>query len=243
MRRRLRAGQRDSRERPGPSPGAPIFRRVFAAATALALALSLFTPVSAAKPAAPTVARADLRPAAPQRAGRSFLRPRTAVPPTAERAATVAPSRAVRHRVKTAAKIPKAVATPRPRKPRTPGPAVTYSVPASGAVAVVVAWALAQVGKPYVWGTAGPRTFDCSGLLLASFARVGIRLPHQSGAIAARARPVPAGQWRPGDVLTWPGHIALYLGGGKMVEAANPRAGVRVASIQGRGGTARRIIG
>ena len=112
--------------------------------------------------------------------------------------------------------------------------------PPSGAAGTVVSFALAQVGKRYVYATSGPNTYDCSGLVAAAYARVGIKLPHQSEQIAARGRRVPAGQWMPGDVIHTSGHVAIYIGGGKMVEAANPSSGVRVAPV--RGGTAYRFL-
>ncbi|MFF5228489.1 C40 family peptidase [Dactylosporangium sp. NPDC000521] len=112
--------------------------------------------------------------------------------------------------------------------------------PPSGAAGTVVSFALAQVGKRYVYATSGPNTYDCSGLVSAAYARVGIKLPHQSEQIAARGRRVPSGQWMPGDVIHTSGHVAIYIGGGKMVEAANPSSGVRVAPV--RGGTAYRFL-
>ncbi|WP_433045486.1 C40 family peptidase [Dactylosporangium sp. CS-033363] len=112
--------------------------------------------------------------------------------------------------------------------------------PPSGAAGTVVNFALAQVGKPYVYAASGPGSYDCSGLVMAAYAKVGIKLPHQSEQIAARGRQVPAGQWMPGDVIHTSGHVAIYLGGGKMVEAANPSAGIRVAPV--RGGTAYRFL-
>jgi cell wall-associated NlpC family hydrolase len=73
---------------------------------------------------------------------------------------------------------------------------------------VVVAFALAQVGKPYVFGTSGPRTFDCSGLTLAAYRRVGITLPHLSGAQARMGRPV---RWRAEPIR--PGDLVFTRGG------------------------------
>ncbi|WP_432825377.1 C40 family peptidase [Dactylosporangium sp. CA-092794] len=116
----------------------------------------------------------------------------------------------------------------------------TNVAPPSGAAGTVVNFALAQVGKPYVYAKSGPNAYDCSGLVMAAYARVGISLPHQSEQIAARGRQVPSGQWMPGDVIHTSGHVAIYIGGGKMVEAANPSAGVRVAPV--RGGTAYRFL-
>ncbi len=133
-----------------------------------------------------------------------------------------APTRANRH-----------VARPDSRRPaRTPATTIVLPVNA-GRSAAVVAFALSQVGKPYRWGAVGPNAYDCSGLLVAAFAQVGRRLPHQSGAIAALGRYVPRGQWQAGDVLHSPGHIGLYIGGGRMVHAPRPGKTVSVVRVYG----------
>jgi peptidoglycan DL-endopeptidase CwlO len=105
----------------------------------------------------------------------------------------------------------------------------------------VVAAALAQVGDPYRWGADGPDAWDCSGLVKGAFARTGMTLPHQSGAIAGMGRPVPRSQWQPGTVITYPGHVALYIGGNLMVEAPHPGARVRVVPV--RPGAGRWLFG
>lgn len=117
--------------------------------------------------------------------------------------------------------------SPPPTKAKSAAPA-----PASSAAGRVVAFALAQVGKPYVWAAAGPRAFDCSGLVMAAYATVGVRLPHQSESLLGYGRTVSRSQLQPGDVI-WPyhGHVMIYIGDGKIVEAANPRQGVRVSTI------------
>jgi peptidoglycan DL-endopeptidase CwlO len=120
-----------------------------------------------------------------------------------------------------------APAKPAPRTEFAPG------APAAGRLAVVVNFALAQVGKPYGFGQAGPRAYDCSGLVMASFAQIGLSLPHQSEQIPARGRYVPPSQWQAGTVLHWPGHVAIYLGGGKMVHASRAGVPVGVASVYG----------
>lgn len=93
-------------------------------------------------------------------------------------------------------------------------------------MAAVLAYARAQVGKRYVLGSAGPSTFDCSGLTMRAYARAGYRLPHSSGAQAARAYRVSRGAARPGDLVVGPGHVGIYMGGGKMIDAGNRRVGV-----------------
>ena len=108
----------------------------------------------------------------------------------------------------------------------------------SGRAAQVVAWALAQVGKPYRWGAAGPGAYDCSGLAMASYAHVGIRLPHNAASIfySGGGRPVSRSALQPGD-LVWPygglGHVVIYIGGGRIVEAPHAGALVSTRSLYG----------
>lgn len=106
--------------------------------------------------------------------------------------------------------------------------------PPSGRLARVIAFAVAQVGDAYVWGADGPDAWDCSGLVAAAYARIGVHLPHQSGAIRRhrRVRTIPRSAMRPGD-LVWPheGHVGIYLGGGRIVHAATPEHGVRIGPL------------
>ncbi|MCR5846246.1 MAG: C40 family peptidase [bacterium] len=84
--------------------------------------------------------------------------------------------------------------------------------------------ALAQVGKPYVYGTAGPNSFDCSGLCYYCGAPA-----RSSSALYAIAKSrVPVSQARPGDVLWSSGHVGISLGGNSYVHAEDERAGVTV---------------
>lgn len=89
-----------------------------------------------------------------------------------------------------------------------------------------VAFAADQVGKRYCWGGTGPSCFDCSGLVSKAWASVGVRLPHSSEAIASALPEVPIEDVRAGDILWWPGHVALYAGGGWTIEALDVRDGV-----------------
>jgi peptidoglycan DL-endopeptidase CwlO len=114
---------------------------------------------------------------------------------------------------------------------------------APGATGGVVGFALAQVGKAYRHGTTGPHSFDCSGLAVAAYARIGVSLPHQTGALARRGRAVSRGELQPGDlVFTDAHHVGIYIGGNQMVHASTPRGGVKRASVY-RFAFARRIVG
>jgi cell wall-associated NlpC family hydrolase len=126
-------------------------------------------------------------------------------------------------------------------KPKTPAVSQTPLVP--GSVGAVIAYAKAQLGKPYVWAAAGPNGFDCSGLVVASYARAGIKLPHQTGGLIGRGRSVSRAQLQPGD-LVFPssGHVGIYLGGGMMIHAPHPGDHVRIAKVYAFY-AGRRIIG
>jgi cell wall-associated NlpC family hydrolase len=107
---------------------------------------------------------------------------------------------------------------------------------------VVVAFAQAQVGKPYRHAASGPGAYDCSGLAQAAYARVGVPLPHQTGGIAGRGRPVSRSELAPGDlVFTDPGHVGIYIGGGQMVHATTPSGGVKRTAVY-RFAFARRVL-
>lgn len=107
-------------------------------------------------------------------------------------------------------------------------------VPASGRAAAAVHYALAQVGKAYVYGAAGPNAFDCSGLTMMAWAQAGVGLPHSSSAQFGSGPHVASGDLRPGDLVFYYSpisHVAMYIGNGLIVHAANPGAGVRVAGV------------
>ncbi|BEH76464.1 MULTISPECIES: NlpC/P60 family peptidoglycan endopeptidase RipA [Mycobacterium] len=118
----------------------------------------------------------------------------------------------------------------------------------------VIRRGMARIGVPYSWGggnAAGPSKgidsgagitgFDCSGLVLYSFAGVGIKLPHYSGSQYNLGRKIPTSQMRRGDVIFYgPGgsqHVTLYLGNGQMLEAPDIGLKVRVAPVRTSGMT------
>lgn len=106
----------------------------------------------------------------------------------------------------------------------------------SPAVLRVVLFALRQVGKPYVYATAGPDTFDCSGLTKRAYAEIGIGMPHFSGAQLALGIPVLPTALRPGDLLTYgpsgAEHVTMYVGAGVDVEARGRAYGVVVTGVR-----------
>ncbi|MEI6454577.1 MAG: NlpC/P60 family protein, partial [Actinomycetes bacterium] len=110
-----------------------------------------------------------------------------------------------------------------------------YSV--SSRALAAVRYALDQVGDRYVAAAAGPSSFDCSGLTLAAWRQGGVSLPHYSYSQYTQSRKIPLSQAQPGDLVFYFGgsthHVGLYIGHGKMVEAASPGRGVQVADILG----------
>ncbi|WP_372734002.1 NlpC/P60 family protein [Nocardioides sp.] len=107
-------------------------------------------------------------------------------------------------------------------------------VPTSGRAAAAVAYAMAQVGKRYSYGAAGPSSFDCSGLTMRAWGQAGVGLPHSSRAQFGSGPRVAAADLRPGDLVFYYSpisHVGIYIGNGLIVDAANPRAGVRVTSL------------
>jgi hypothetical protein len=130
------------------------------------------------------------------------------------------------------------------------GPASAHGLPAGYAIpvgtparhALAVAFALAQLGHPYVWGASGPLAYDCSGLTEKAWAVAGVHLLHYTvdqlheGQTVAPAAAVPGdlvlipGSDPPGPGL--PGHVGIYLGYGLVVSAVDPQMGVVVQSWQ-----------
>jgi len=128
----------------------------------------------------------------------------------------------------------RAITASRPSRSGSGRSTVPPSVGGSGLGARAAAYALAQVGDRYVWGAAGPSSFDCSGLTMAAYRTVGISLPHSSRAQIGSGRRVSSGDLQPGDLVFYYSpisHVGIYIGGGRIVHAANPRSGVRVASV------------
>lgn len=100
-----------------------------------------------------------------------------------------------------------------------------------------VAAAETQLGVPYVWGAEDPGVgFDCSGLVAWAWGQAGVSLPHYSGAQYEDSTPVPVADMEPGDLLFYgPGgstHVAMYVGGGEMIEAPETGEVVHITPIR-----------
>jgi cell wall-associated NlpC family hydrolase len=136
--------------------------------------------------------------------------------------------RAVRTRVKVMSRsvVVSRRSTPSRHRPVRSRRVESRIVSTPGGMAAVIAFARAQIGKAYVSGAEGPGAFDCSGFTKSAYARAGIRLPHSSGAQAARAHTISRSAARPGDLVVGPGHVGLYMGDGMMIDAGNRRTGV-----------------
>ncbi|MEZ0095779.1 NlpC/P60 family protein [Streptacidiphilus sp. EB129] len=109
----------------------------------------------------------------------------------------------------------------------------------SSGIAAAVAFAKSQVGDAYVYGGTSSAGWDCSGLAQASLAQAGISIPRVAADQAAASTHVSLDALQPGDLLFWSNdgtdagvyHVAIYIGGGQYVEAANPSSGVKYETI------------
>lgn len=106
--------------------------------------------------------------------------------------------------------------------------------PSSSAASFAVQVALDQVGDEYQWGAAGPDEFDCSGLVVYSYGKAGISLPHYSGSLYSSLPKVSRDQLLPGDLVFFYNpisHVGIYIGGGNMVHAYSEGSPVSVDAV------------
>ncbi|GAA1481769.1 hypothetical protein GCM10009624_22090 [Gordonia sinesedis] len=88
--------------------------------------------------------------------------------------------------------------------------------------AAAVRAALSQQGVPYVWGGTTPAGFDCSGFTQWAYGQAGVDLPRLAQEQDNAGVPVAQADLRPGDLAVWSGHVAMYIGNGKLIEAGDP---------------------
>ena len=119
----------------------------------------------------------------------------------------------------------------------------TYTGPTSSDGGKVVAFAYAQLGKPYVWGATGPSSFDCSGLAQAAWASAGVSIPRTTYEQWAALPHISTSALEPGDLLYFDGigHVAIYVGGGEIIDA--PQTGENVEKVPLAGWYASSLVG
>ena len=111
---------------------------------------------------------------------------------------------------------------------------VSTNVSVSGSAAGAVQFAMAQVGKAYVYGAAGPSAYDCSGLTMRAWEAAGIGLPHSAAAQYGMGTHVAESDLQPGDLVFYYSpisHVGMYIGNGLIVNAENPSVGVKVTGL------------
>lgn len=137
-----------------------------------------------------------------------------------------------------------------PQAPAQPGPARAPQVavhgvrPASPHDTTAVQTIEKYLGTPYVWGGASPKGFDCSGLLQYVWGQQGVKIPRTSYQQWQTGKAVGRSQLQPGDAVFFkgsdsmnglPGHVGMYIGGGRFVEAPHTGSVVRISTLAGRG--------
>jgi cell wall-associated NlpC family hydrolase len=147
-------------------------------------------------------------------------------------ARTVLPEAAVAVAAKAAVPIARAAAPAKAAAPAAALPAVT-----SSKAAAVLRYAYAQLGKPYRYGAAGARTFDCSGLTMRAWAAAGVAISHNAASQYRSTRHVARGALQPGDLVYFGRpihHVGIYIGGGRFIEAPYTGADIRISNLSAR---------
>jgi len=137
---------------------------------------------------------------------------------------------------RTSSPTPEAVLDPVPSAPaRPPAGRPAPPAPPSG-VSAAIAYAYAQIGKPYQWGAAGPNSFDCSGLVMEAYQAAGIEFDHLAQDQYWATSRVAISALQAGDLVFFGtpaniSHVGIYVGSGQMVDAPHSGSVVRVEGI------------
>ena len=105
---------------------------------------------------------------------------------------------------------------------------ITYTGPTTTQADKAVAFAYAQLGKPYIWGGTGPEGFDCSGLVQAAWAAAGVAIPRTTYEDWDDLPHIPVSEMQPGDLIIYnaEGHVGMYVGGGYIIDAPHTGADI-----------------
>ena len=101
----------------------------------------------------------------------------------------------------------------------------------SAKVGAVLAYAYAQLGKPYCYAGVGPSCYDCSGLSMMAWAQAGVTMSHGSNDQLASFPRVPLSQLQPGDLVFWDGHVGIYVGNSSVLHAPYTGTVVQITPI------------
>ncbi len=99
--------------------------------------------------------------------------------------------------------------------------------------AAMVSTAISKLGSPYLWGATGPYRFDCSGFTQWVYRQHGKYIPRTSGGQKSGGKVIPLSQAKPGDIVWRPGHVGIYVGGGRVIHAPHTGAVVSYTSASG----------
>jgi cell wall-associated NlpC family hydrolase len=156
-----------------------------------------------------------------------------------QRMRAIARARALAVARREAARTAPVAAPPGASSPVPVGGGSTAGTVSASTAAGAVSVAEAQIGKPYVWGAAGPNSFDCSGLVMFAYAHVGVSIDHFTGDQWNEGAHLNRDQLRPGDLVFFAydtsnpatiHHVGMYIGNGEMVEAPHTGASVQISS-------------
>jgi len=112
---------------------------------------------------------------------------------------------------------------------------INFDIEASGRAAKAISFAKAQLGDPYSYGGTGPDSWDCSGLMQASWGAAGVSLPRVVGDQYNATRHIAMSQLQPGDLVFYGdmSHDGMYIGHGKVIHSPHPGRSVEVTGLSG----------
>jgi cell wall-associated NlpC family hydrolase len=109
--------------------------------------------------------------------------------------------------------------------------AQSYSKPTGSTGEDVADFAVQFVGNPYKYGGSSlTNGADCSGFVMAVYKEFGVSLPHSSRSLRSSGYAVDEDDMQPGDIICYSGHVAIYIGGGKIVHASTKKTGIKISS-------------